>query len=309
MRFVSSEPPILVAGASGLLGRTVVSRLLERGLPVRAASRKPEDHLAWATSAGAETCRLDLRTEEDIRSALEGTRAVLLAVQALTPPTADNHPGNVDDEGVRRLIEGAAGGGPGRLVLVSPAVSSLSSPSRYLRLRAVVERVLERSGVLYSIVRAATFMESAILAALAIPLKKGMPIHLRGSGKTPLNFVSVENVADVVVESLLRTDSECDRIGVGGPDTLSRRDALAYLERRLGRRADVVTMKPESLQVMRGASGMLNPGVNWLADHFLAEESRPDHFGWQPDPIRDHVGPRTLDEVVRAWAEALEGES
>jgi len=66
---------VLVTGGGGFLGRSVVSRLLERGHAVRAIVRPSSPNPSWPDAV--EVFRADLRVEEGLASAFDGIDAVL----------------------------------------------------------------------------------------------------------------------------------------------------------------------------------------------------------------------------------------
>lgn len=69
--------PVLVIGATGATGSTVVAALHEAGLPVRAFVRDP--HRATALPSAVERHQGDLRRPEDLRAALVGVRSAFYA--------------------------------------------------------------------------------------------------------------------------------------------------------------------------------------------------------------------------------------
>ena len=73
----TSSKPILVAGATGRQGRSVVRRLLERQLTVRALVREAESGRAKAlASQGIEIAQGDMDDLASLREAMAGVRGV-----------------------------------------------------------------------------------------------------------------------------------------------------------------------------------------------------------------------------------------
>ena len=72
---MADNGPILVTGAAGQLGavgRTVMSLLLDRGLPVRAMVRREDDRSAAVRAAGAEVVVGDLLEPVDVYRVVNG---------------------------------------------------------------------------------------------------------------------------------------------------------------------------------------------------------------------------------------------
>eukprot|EP00741_Cyanophora_paradoxa_P001526 tig00000492_g1477.t1 len=94
---------VLVAGASGRVGRLVVEKLRARGAEVRALVRDP----AKANfGAGVETVTGDIRQPESAAAATRGVDAVVCAVGP--NPQSGGTPKEIDYEGVRNLVDAFA---------------------------------------------------------------------------------------------------------------------------------------------------------------------------------------------------------
>lgn len=109
---------VLVTGASGFLGRTVASQLLEVGHEVRTFQRSP------STIQGADDALGSITDPADLERAVTGVNAVihLAAKVSLAGDPADFARINID--GTARLLESAASHGVERFVQVSsPSVA------------------------------------------------------------------------------------------------------------------------------------------------------------------------------------------
>src|SRR5919106_1615518 len=75
--FMPIHGPILVTGAAGRVGgvgRMIVEKLRQRGLPVRALVRREDERADALRSLGAEVVAGDLTRAEDVARALAGCR-------------------------------------------------------------------------------------------------------------------------------------------------------------------------------------------------------------------------------------------
>src|SRR5262244_1538779 len=80
---MAAEYPILVTGAAGrvgAVGRTVVTMLRERDLPVRALVRRDDERADALRAIGAEVLVGDLTDAADVARALEGCRRVFFGM-------------------------------------------------------------------------------------------------------------------------------------------------------------------------------------------------------------------------------------
>jgi len=106
---------VLVAGATGKTGRWVVSRLQRYGVPVKVLSRSEEKA---RTLGEVEVVTGKIQNDEDVARAVEGCSAVISALGS-SEVFGEASPGEVDRDGVIRLVDQAAKAGVKHFGLVS----------------------------------------------------------------------------------------------------------------------------------------------------------------------------------------------
>ena len=148
---------VLVAGATGRLGRHLIEQAHAAGFAVRGITRDPAaaraqygDEYDWVAG--------DIRAPESLPAAVAGVDYVICAAGSTTP-TGPNAPQFVDYEGARNLIDAAAREGIEQFVLVS----SIGVTQRFhllnltfgevLKWKWAAEQHLRASGLTYTIVR------------------------------------------------------------------------------------------------------------------------------------------------------------
>lgn len=290
----------LIIGASGRLGSRIGQRLLERGKPVRAVSRDPA-RLADLQGRGAEVIRGDLRESQWLDAALKGVRRIVLAAQGVFPPSRTNHPETVDLEGNQRAINAAQRAAVDHVVFVSVVFAEPEAPVKFGRVKHATEEHLKRSGLAYTIIRPTTFIEAHGIEFMAEPLREKGKVQLFGRGQTPLNWISASDVADDVVRALENPKARNTTRVIAGPDVLTRLQVLELIERVLGRQAKRNHVPVGAMRAMRVLLGPLHPGMKYLLDAVLAEETMPDHPAWAPRQV-DWTAPTTVEAAVRDWA-------
>ena len=149
---------VLVAGATGRTGRWVVSRLQHYDVPVKVLTRSAEK----AKSLGdVEVVEGKIQNEEDIARAVDGCTAVISALGS-SEVFGDASPGEVDRDGVIRLVDQAAKAGVRHFGLVSSmAVTKWYHPlnlfagilSKKLEAEEYLRDVFGKEGRSYTIVR------------------------------------------------------------------------------------------------------------------------------------------------------------
>ena len=108
---------VLVAGATGKTGQWVVKRLLHYGIPVRVFSRERDKALSlFGESVEIVTGRIQSAT--DIADAVKGCDAVISALGS-SSVSGESSPGDVDRDGVIRLVDESAQKGVKHFGLVS----------------------------------------------------------------------------------------------------------------------------------------------------------------------------------------------
>ncbi|HEY8372059.1 MAG TPA: SDR family oxidoreductase [Pseudonocardiaceae bacterium] len=217
--------PILVTGGSGVLGRAVVDRLVAAGHRVRVMSRRPapaelRPELEWATA--------DLRTGEGVAAAVSGAGVI---VHCATSPTGRGS----EVEMTRSLVE-AARETRSHLVYVS-IVGIDRVPFGYYRQKVAAERVVEDSGVPYTIQRATQFHDLLrVLLAYAARLPVMVVPDLR------FQPIDTQDVAARLAE--LATGDPVGRApDLGGPEVREMTDLARVFLSATGRRRRVVPVR------------------------------------------------------------------
>jgi len=228
--------PVLVTGGTGTLGRAVVARPTETGHAVRIASRRPGPSTAetqWAT--------VDYRSGAGLTEAVTDVAAIIHCASEL------RH-NNVD----RRLIDAARTAGRPPLVYIS-IVGVDRIPFGYYRIKLAAERLVEESGLPFSILRSTQFHDFVprVWGSLAklpvVPVPSGVRIQP----------VDARDVAARLVELTLGEPG--GRVAdLGGPEILPLDHAVrAFLEVSGRRRAVLpLAMPGQTVHAVRAGSNL-----------------------------------------------------
>jgi uncharacterized protein YbjT (DUF2867 family) len=211
---------VLVTGGTGVLGSRAVPRLLDRGHAVRVLSRRS----APALPPRAVAFRGDLAHGEGIRTAVEGTEAVLHAASSTGLGF-----GRGDPEGTANLLAESKAAGVRHFLFVSIVGIDRISFSYYRR-KLECERLVEAAGVPYTILRATQFHE-----LLAAGLRKVERLPL---APLPLSFRFQPVAADEVAErcvAILGGPALGRAPDLGGPQVLTLREMVSIWRRVRGR--------------------------------------------------------------------------
>ena len=138
---------IAITGATGFVGQAVLDEAEQRGLAVRALTRR-----AQPARASVEWVRGDLADRDALARLAEGARAVLhIAGVVNTPDPLGFHAGNV--AGTEALVAAAHAAGCARFVFVSSLSAREPELSAYGQSKRHAEEVVQRSLLDWTIVR------------------------------------------------------------------------------------------------------------------------------------------------------------
>jgi len=250
---------ILVVGATSKVGMRAIPQLLAQGEKVRALTRTPATaEAANLAKLGAEVVQGDLRDPDSLGRACQGAEKVLASAHGFSPGQADNNPHTVDDLGNRSLIAAAKAAGVQHFVFISILGAAPSSPMELFRIKYATEQALQTSGLSYTILRAAAFMEFWA-AMVGEPILKTGKTTIFGRGNNPINFVSAEDVAKFAVIALNDAGARNQVINVGGPENLTFNQVAELFERVSGRPAKKNHVPLPMMRVMRLVMGPFNP--------------------------------------------------
>lgn len=239
---------VLVAGATGKLGGETVRRLRASGHDVRALARptSPPDRVADLERSGATIARGDLKDPASLAAACKGVDAVISTVSIIATAREGDSFEATDGAGTVSLIDAAVAADVRHFVFVSFDVDSMPDcPLAAAKRR--VEQHLMLSGLTWTILRPTLFME-LWLGPLLFADPAAATAKVYGAGEEKIRYVSVPDVAEVVVQSLAVPEARDAIIGFGGPDGVSQRDAVRIFEEAYGRPFEVAEFPETTLE-------------------------------------------------------------
>jgi len=236
---------ILVTGGTGTLGRPTVALLRAAGHEVRVLSRtSAPGHLPGNLASG-----------EGIAEAVSGIDAALhLATSA----------GPKDVAHARHLVDACRIAGVGHLIFIS-IVGVDTIPYTYYQAKRASERVVEESGIPYTILRATQFHD---FIAQLVRMQRRMPVLL--SLDIPDQPIAVEEVAERLVE-LVEAGPSGRVADIGGPEQVQLRDAFDLVQTTTGKRKQIWTIPLFGRTIRAFKRGDHMPGLPGYGTETLAE--------------------------------------
>jgi uncharacterized protein YbjT (DUF2867 family) len=298
---------ILVVGSTSSVGRRVIPQLLAQGEKVRAMTRLPSKAEAERLrELGAEVVQGDLRDPASVARACQGVEKVLAAAHGFASGQAENNLHTVDDRGNRHLIDAAQAAGVQHFVFISILGVSPTNPLEFFRIKYATEQYLQRSGLSYTILRAAAFMEFWA-AMVGVPILKTGKTTIFGRGNNPINFVSAADVATFCVTALREAQARNQVIDVGGPENLTF-NQVAELFEKVGRRPAKKSHVPlPVLRVMRLLTRPFNPMLSAQITGGILMDTENQAYDMSATLQRYPFKLMRLSEVAQQMVENING--
>jgi NADH dehydrogenase len=167
----------------------------------------------------------------------------------------------VDLQGTLSLIEAARAAGVKRFIYTSAYGSVPGHPVPLFNVKGTCEAALEQSGLEYTILWPAVFMEVWIGMVVGVPLMAQQPITLIGQGDHRHNLVSEADVAAFGIAAVDNPRAANQRIGIGGPASYSWTEIVHAVGAAMGASlpvtylplgSDVPLLPPEVSSLLNG---------------------------------------------------------
>ena len=194
---------VVVVGGTGLIGRQVVAHLTARG----------HDAVVAAPSTGVDTV-----SGEGLADALAGADVVVDV--ANSPSFADDDVLAFFETAGHRLAEAESAAGVGHHVALTIVGAERAPDSGYLRAKLAQERVVEQSGVPYTLVRATQFYE--FLRTIADSATTDGVVHIPTATVQPM---AAADVALAVTDAALAAPAN-GVVEIAGPERIRFPDLL-----------------------------------------------------------------------------------
>lgn len=284
---------VLVAGATGQLGRQVMGELGRRGWRVRAMARDRARLAALGLPAEG-ALRADLSDPASLRAACAGADAVVSCAGAsMRLGGLGDRRGfmAVDWAGNRALLQAARAAGVRRFVYVSVFGAERLRGTVYVDAHERFVDALAASGMEHAVVRPTGFF--SFLGEVVRMAARGRGAVV-GDGRARTNPVHEADVAAACADALAGTERGID---VGGPETFTRRELVELAFHVVGRAPRITAVPPGAFRAAAALARPLNPRIAALLA-FGAEVSLVDCVA----PVR---GARRLEDHFRALADSM----
>jgi len=204
---------VLVAGASGFVGRRLCPALIEAGHEVQAMTRRPESY-----EGGGAAVFGDVHDPKTLRDALAGCQAAYYLVHSLDSPDFERK----DADAAWAFAEAAAAAGLQRIVYLGGLGDDDDDLSAHLRSRRGVEQLLGSAGVPVTTLRAGIIVgHGGISWELTRQLVEHLPAMITPRWvRTRTQPIAIDDVVRYLVGVLELPEAADHAYDIGGPEVL-----------------------------------------------------------------------------------------
>ena len=287
---------MLVAGATGQLGRVIARKLTAAGVTVRALARSAE--ALAAAAPGAEIAAVDMRDVPKLTEACRGVDQIV-ATANNNLGKGPNSPSRVDLAAYQNLCAAARNTGVRRLVYLSYRGVSQDAPVDIFRIKWYIEDAIRRSGIPHVMLRPTAFMDVWVDEILAKGIREKGVATIFGDGTRVANYIAVDDVAEFAVKVLARRDVVNETVDAGGPSNVSQNEIATLLERHLKSSGKRRHIPVAAMRLLPPIVRPFNEVAARLMTLGLYSAAYAEPFpGWRTSADRFGVAPRTVEEYV-----------
>lgn len=303
----SAGEPVLIAGATGFVGRALASRLRTQGRQVRALVRAPARAGALRL-AGVETFPGDLVSGRGLDEALRGVPVAYYLVHSMGSAGPGSPFAEMDRTAARNFVGAASRAGLDRIIYVGGLGDEAPLRSEHLESRREVGRILQSGRPSLTTLRAAIIVgPGGSSFEMLVQLVEKLPVMICPRWvNSRCQPIALPDLVRYLAGCLEQKATVGQAYDVGGPDVLRYRDMMEQVGHLLGRhpRLIIVPWLTPSLSshwvgfITEVPAAVARPLVEGMSTEVVCRENR----------IKE-VLPGPLQTFAEAVAGALGGRS
>jgi uncharacterized protein YbjT (DUF2867 family) len=210
---MTAAGPVLVAGASGFVGRRLCPALASAGHEIRAMTRHPDSY-----DGDGEAVYGDVQDPATLPEALAGCRAAYYLVHSLASKDFER----MDAAAARAFGEAAAEAGVEQIIYLGGLGSETDQLSSHLRSRREVEGLLGGAGTPVTVLRAGIIVGSGGISwEMTRQLVEHLPVMVTPKWvRTRTQPIAIDDVVRYLVGALDLPRGGSRSFDIGGPEVL-----------------------------------------------------------------------------------------
>ncbi|OIO60535.1 MAG: hypothetical protein COX57_07370 [Alphaproteobacteria bacterium CG_4_10_14_0_2_um_filter_63_37] len=259
---------IAVVGASGFVGRHLLSELVNNGIKVRAISRRPDLVKRQSLYLGlVDWCHGNVVTGEGLAEAFAGVDAVINLSGALVD-SKRNHLDKVNAMGPANIVAAMRQTGVKRLVHVSALGADSNSESRYFQSKGMGERAALVDDLDVTVLRPSLIFGSgdSTITRFARMARMLPVMPMIGCGTVKMQPIWAEDVVTPMIQCLDQRKTFGQTYDLGGPEVFTMRQILTMtMAAAIGKQRPI-------LPIPLGMADLLAGAVSFLPGKILTSE-------------------------------------
>jgi uncharacterized protein YbjT (DUF2867 family) len=197
---------ILITGATGYIGRHLVSRLAAQGERPRCLVRDTQRAATILPADNVEFVQGNTTQPASLGVAMQGIDTVVHAafLTADRKQSAGNHYQETNVQGTANVIKAAQDGGVKRIIEMSGLGTKPDKPGSYMQGRYLAEKMLKESGLDWTIIQPSVLFgkDAPFIKGLSDLIRTAPVVPLIGGGNIMFQPIYVEDVVTVVIKVL-----------------------------------------------------------------------------------------------------------
>jgi uncharacterized protein YbjT (DUF2867 family) len=246
----------------------------------------------------------DLTDPTSLAAACQGIETVVASATAIARVLAGaKHPSihEADEVGMASLVEAAEGAGVERFAYVSYAGADAALGTPLERAKIATEERLLRSPMRRVVARPDAFQEIHLAPIGRFDLRAGK-VAVFGKGDTERRWVATEDVAALVAAVVVEVEPP-DIVTFGGPQAISRNEAIAIAEQATGKKIKVQRMPRVAARLGMRLLDRPYPAMATILGTGLMQDVL--EVTWDDAPLRERgITPRSAGDWIKEQAAA-----
>jgi NADH dehydrogenase len=283
---------ILITGATGFIGRTLVRQLTSIGLPVRALIRPSPRTPRLPKGVPIEVAVVSLADVRGLRAALRDVDTIIHLASAENQGSRGSLL-TADIQGTENLVEAATDAGVDRIVYLSHIGAARASGYPAFKAKGIAEETIRRGKVPYTIMRSSLVYgpEDHFTNNLARLIRYAPYVFpIPSGGRTVVQPVWVEDLVTCIIWAL-QNDNTLNKVyELGGSEFFTLQQIIESIAQAMNKRRFLFSLSPITLRAITVFLEGINPRFPissfWL-DYFAvnrtcAVDAMPRQFGLMP---------------------------
>lgn len=226
-----TKEKVLLAGATGYLGRFITQELIDRGYETKIVVRNKEK--VKLNAPNLEIIEAQVTKAESLKDTCKNVDIVISTVGITRQKDGLTYM-DVDYQANANLIDEAKKSGVKKFIYISVLNGEKLRNLKICEAKEKLGDYLKTSGLDYCIIRPNGFFSDM---ADFLKMAKGGKVYLFGDGKLKLNPIHGKDLAKEVVNTI---NQEKKEINIGGPDLLSQNEIAELALRAYGKKIKII---------------------------------------------------------------------